>query len=291
MTPKEYDHALEELRKINVSKSEHEKIIKDKNHVIWCKYFDLKRELEEKERKEKNIVEKEEAEFKEKIDREKAPHLQIMNDTEEIFKFIDLYIKNTKAKELEHEFYTRHNYHRELAHVDPIDIIRDDDYLRIGIYILENEKPKNKYSLEIHIRSIFYSLRQSSDYNNEITLKDAPTQKELHSWYEKNKNDLKWKRYKEIIHLGDFIKEHLQKEQRYAEAIELYKQREWKWAHLKYQKFYYEHHVSNGTNCDEYKEILELMKLFRTAKENLPLLVSEIKSEKGLKELERRLKE
>lgn len=290
MIPKDRDHALKEIERINAIESEYKKNHDKKNHDIWCKYFDLKRELDEKERKEKEAVEKDHQKFMSKIYQEKAPYHQILEDSEEIFNLIELHINNTTAKELEHEFYTNHNYFREKVHVDPIGIIRNDDYLRIGIYILENKKPTNKYSLTIYINSIFGFLNENN-YNQEITLRDAPTIKELQQWYEKNKSNLKWKRYREPISLNDYIEKHIQKEQKYAHAIELYKQREWKWAYLKYRKWYYEHHVSRGSTCDEYKEILELMKIFHTEKENLPLLINEIKSEDGLKELERRLKE
>ena len=145
----------------------------------------------------------------------------------------------------------------------PIEILQDDEFKKIAVYIVENDKPKNKYSLIIRGRSIF-AWKESLELKNymygsyisgvhedgcniETTLKDSPTEKELLEWYAKNKNKI----------LKEFLEKHQEVENEYKEAIILYEQRGWKILYLENQKEYYEKHYGHGTDTEEYNQVLK----------------------------------
>jgi hypothetical protein len=145
----------------------------------------------------------------------------------------------------------------------PIDTLIKDQYKHINVYIVTNKKPTNKFTLYAVGYSIF--LNQSKPLikfpnqhyvsgiheehaNIHIPLKDAPTEKELLNWYNKNKS--------KIMDLT----EHEQLEKEYEEALTLSKNRSWQILYLENQKHYYENHVYQGKDSPEYKEILAKLK-------------------------------
>jgi len=72
----------------------------------------------------------------------------------------------------------------------------DDDYLKIKLFIVENDKPKNKFSLIAMGRCLFgedllqlsrgygVPVHTSFGYNIEVVFRDAPSVEELKTWQE-----------------------------------------------------------------------------------------------------------
>lgn len=275
---KEYKNAEVELKKFRqIERSEELKEEKIQQE-IYSKYQEKKwaleekiREIEKRSEKQKGVVENKFKKVKAGIDLKAKPYRNIITETEDIFKLIDVYIDGNK----------------ELSIVEgAIEMIADDEYKKIGLYILQNRKPVNKYSLVLQGKSLFqyqFDLTSKRDYQtirDSYLLKDAPSKEILLSWWGKNRDSI----------IVPFLKRHAELEEKYGEAISLYGFKKWKMAYLMHQKYYYENHYSHGTDTEMYKGVLECMKILKTKQKDLPLLIEEIVTPNGLKELESRLK-
>jgi hypothetical protein len=142
--------------------------------------------------------------------------------------------------------------------IDPIKTIKDDEYSIFNLYIVPNTKPTNKYSLIVRGYSIFGDLLKGytfgsisgvneSSCNFYVSIKYAPTEKELLAYVEKHIN-----RIMETLPLSydEIVKE-------YKEAEQLLKEKEWQIFYWEGRKYYYENHYSHGTETKEYKAVLK----------------------------------
>ena len=288
-SPDEYNNALNEIKRLRELERRHNEAYESEMRVIRNKYWDLESELKRKKAAEEEVVESKKTAYKDKMTEEKRPFNNIINDIEEIYKLIGIH-KDCPVLEkdlTEDYFWPRYGDRRKIQ-VDPFDYIINTDHIKIGVFILSNDKPVNKHTLKLKVRSIFDYVWRELEIDKEITY--APTVEELKTWYKKHKGNLKWNTYgKSYDYLSDTIKELNELEEKYTEAVELYKKKEWKLAYLEYQKNYYEHHYVNGMETEGYKIVLEEIKILNTSDENLPLLMGEVTTEKGLHELEKRL--
>ena len=92
MNLKDYEEAN---RKIAYFNREHQRIDNENNtkeRAIHNKYWDLKRDLEDKERKEKDVIEELYNSQKQGLKEKALPYHEILKATERIFKFIDIHI-------------------------------------------------------------------------------------------------------------------------------------------------------------------------------------------------------
>ena len=159
----------------------------------------------------------------------------------------------------------------------------NDQYKHIGVELnSERRSPKNKYSLTLTYNSIFKHRFDKIFYRRNEQLKKAPTIEELKVWFEKNKTKLVSQ---------DFLQAHAQYEVEYEKAKELYKTKEWKLAYWLHKKDYYENQVSTGTSTEAYKGILEILTILKTPRKNLTLLLADIVTDQGKKELFERIKD
>lgn len=139
----------------------------------------------------------------------------------------------------------------------PIEMLADDNMKRVGLFIMPNKKPVNKYSLTLVSR---YSLplniiENSPGHQDEITLKDSPTEKALMAYYEKARAKL----------IETYVTSYIAIEKEYTEAIETFKDPAWRLAYMLHKKHYYEERYSSGTNTKEYKAILKDIQALRKA--------------------------
>jgi len=275
-----YFDTVKQIEKLNHLVDEYnEKCRKEINEIHW-KYEDLKRDLDKKSQKKMAVVKERQESYKKEIASEIEPYAKITRDTEKIYGLFEVLL------DYNHNVDFKDTYDRKSPCI--IDTVADDDYKKVWIYIIGNDKPKNCFSLNLRMKSVFQRMREWEEFRiDSKNLKDLPTEKELEIWYEKNKNNLRWKWGSETIYLPDVLKEHTSLEQEYEKARELWKSKEWQRAYWLYKKWYYENCYSRGTEKDEYKDIVLLLK---TSDKNLPLLIGQIKSDRGKQEFERRLK-
>jgi len=281
-----YRDAQEQIERLDGLESKHNDKCRDETREISTKYWDMKRKIEDRECKEVRVIENRKEKYNAKCKLERVPYQKVINDMEEIFKLMDVHIDEEKNK---FEF---NNPYKEYIFVDTV---VEDKYKAVWIYIKCNDKPKNKFSLMVKVGSIFQW--KFADYHiSSRVLKDLPTEAELRAWYKKNRNNIRWGWCSHMVFLNQILEEHASLEEKYEQAVEFYKDRRWQGAYWLHQKDIYEKHyhidpyvmIYNGK--DEYVEVLEMLLLLRTVDKKLPLLIGSIKSESGIRELERRLK-
>lgn len=145
-----------------------------------------------------------------------------------------------------------------------IDEPKADKYIRLYVYIYENKKPKNKFSLAIVGKHIFdrevlpridYPESRFEPYfeNNSasftINIKDAPTKEELMKFYEKSEASGLWT----SGHYANLVKE-------YEFVLANCNTPEWEKEYLLSKKYYYKECYSNGVKTPEYKKIIRQLK-------------------------------
>lgn len=283
----QYNIAQEQLQKLRDRKTKVcEK--KDKElHILHWKYSDMIRDLKHEKLTQEKALETIYDTILNTIKEKSKPYSELRDKVHKIFNLIDIYTGNiflflTPDKDLpllindikDHE---RAEFERrlknELRHLEPLDIyifsnydeqghycsrrkvyipildmIADDDFKKIAVYIVENDKPVNKYSLKRELKTIFSSSNFIPRSTN--ILREGPNKKVLTEWYNKNR----YRIHKESLSVFEPL------EQDYIKAIELFKKTEWRLAYMKHQKYYYENHYSHGTETKEYKKVLKEIK-------------------------------
>ena len=140
----------------------------------------------------------------------------------------------------------------------------ENNYAAIKVFIINNRKPKNKYSLIVAGNTIFdndtlnikipYSYGvdcYEKNANIFFRIKDAPNKEDLTVYFNKNKAKI----------LKDFLIEHKKAEAEFEEIKKMtINNKEWEIIYLEEKKYYYENNVCRGTETQEYKEIIKKLK-------------------------------
>lgn len=254
---KEYQQAQKTRARLSKQKDKLGEIHNKQVRVIIDKYYSLKRKIEDKERaehkKENNQYEKDEAKLNAQLEENYNPIVKVEN----LFKMFEV-IRTPQYANTEYKVYIFYDDQKRI--LTPIDELKKDQYAKIGVYIVENRKPKNKYSLIVRGRSIFYTLisrnyaystgTHTEGVNVEFNLKDLPTREGLIEWYGKSKDQI----------IKQFLDIHKQLEADYQEAKSLYELKEWKLLYLENKKVYYEKGVYRGDETKEYAELVKELK-------------------------------
>ena len=263
----QYNENEEQINKLhNKIVIERKKVYEKISQIKYDVYDKQIRELEHKRddevRQEETIFKEYEAEQKDKIS---ILH-QVVGQVDKILNLIDVLRNNYGTDFLVYTYSDKDdkgNYLRDKRRIiiNPIEILQDDEFKKIAVYLVENDKPKNKYSLIVRGRTIFNdedlgllkfrygsSFKGSDDKCNiELTLKELPTKEELIDWFNKNKQNI----------LKEYLEQHKILEQEYKEALKLYELKDYKILFLEKQKDYYENYYRRGTETEEYKQIVK----------------------------------
>lgn len=270
ITPTEYKKSLSNLEKlykdIEAEKNKNDDVVKK----IRDKFWEEKRNVEDRERDELSKHENGCTECIKALEADCKPYEEIEDKAKRIFKLIEV-IKGDKDLTFDVYYYSDRdengNYISEerKRSIKPIDTIVSDEFKVINIYIAQNKKPTNKYSLFAAGRTIFndenlimrlrnYIQCCHTDHCNiELILKEMPTEEGLKLWYEKNKSNI----------LKEYLEKHTEMESEYKETVELSKDKEWQILYLENLKDYYEKGVSHGEETEEYKSIVKELKKLR----------------------------
>ena len=190
----------------------------------------------------------------------------IVKEVEQIYALIDLYMGNLENpykpgvylytySDIDEQGYYISN--KRKIYYQAIESLGVDAYKSTALYVVDNGKPTNKYSLVLaystifnndilHKQWVYINKVNKENCTNIIILKEGPDKDKLISWY--RKNDLPT----EVKNLFDI---HKKLETKYEEAVELYAIKEWKKGYLQWKKKYYENNYSRGTETSEYKAI------------------------------------
>jgi hypothetical protein len=190
------------------------------------------------------------------------------NNLKEFKRILRLMEVDTKINVLDYEVYYMDYLKRENGYSDieqgkqklmykKIDVLENTKALNLKIYVVKNNKPKNKYSLMGIGKSIYdypillmpnkYVSDVHTDNANIVAgIKDFPSKIEAEKYYFKSKNKI----------LESFRAEHKRIEQEHFEVLELKKNpsenKKWRIALIKNKLEYFEKHYSNGTEEIEY---------------------------------------
>jgi hypothetical protein len=163
-----------------------------------------------------------------------------------------------------------------------LETIQDNNNARLQVWIIENQKPINKYQIVILGTSRFsnhcdnpivkftrnYGIGENVQadpadkrYNfyldTAIIIKEGSSVNELQAWHKARKPE--WYN----AHLP--MTEQRAAEELYAWVIENTNTKEWQLEYLKDQKDYYENNYSRGTETPEYASIIKELKALRGA--------------------------
>lgn len=280
ITIDEYKKSQVELNKIQDETEKQNKIFDEEHNANYNKFYDLESKLSERKRTAEHKLTKKRESYRTKVQDKEKPYVEKIQAYKRILIFVEMHKGERDTSFKVYNF----DYPRDetgevirvqrgncLDYPDKIEIpyipmatIKDDKYAKIQAFIVDNDKPKNKYSLIVVGKSIFqeelfkgsrhpywygYGCHVSNN-NIIIGLQDRPTKEELISYFEKNKAKT----------LKDYLEEHRQIEKEYEETIRQTDNKEWELAYWENQKDYYENHYSHGTETEEYKKVLKKIK-------------------------------
>ncbi len=276
----EYKKAQKELNKIQEEYQKQNKIFDEEYNTNYEKFSDLESELSKKKEIAEDKLEEKRESYRTKIQDKKKPHVEKIQAYKRILTLMKVSKDQRDTNFKVYEFDYPRNEKGEVIRVQrgdcldypekieipykPIATIKNDKYAKIQVFIVENDKPKNKHSLIIIGKSIFpeelfserrhpywYGVRCQTSYNNiAVGIKDSPTKEELISYFKKSGAKT----------LKDYLDEHRQIEKEYEEATRQTDNAEWELAYWEDKKDYYEHHYSQETEPEEYKKVLQKIK-------------------------------
>ena len=121
------------------------------------------------------------------------------------------------------------NIYNRHGSIEPLGLLFSEDFLKIRVFIVENRKPVNKYTLCFYGDVLFpetiikppYGFGLPSDYHKRpdlaLAIKDFPSTKQAHEYFEKNKGTLLCSDIREFVLQYQAIKAE------YLEVIATYK--------------------------------------------------------------------
>lgn len=272
MNPKDYKLALDTNEKIcqqiNALK---EKTKKERSRLKYDVYDPKITALERERDAALEAVDQSEEKEKARLEAQRAS----LDQYKRFLCFIDAYYRYKDPTPLEcYHFKYPHPYR---IYYDSIDTLVQTKYLLIQVYITENKKPKNCFSLILlghspfnrdHIEDLHdYGITaHSSSCAIKKNLRDAPTKRELQEWYTKNKPSI----------LHNWIEQHKALEAEYDEAVALFqKNKEW-------QTIYWERQRDQcSTNSEPFQFAEDMLTLINTPQKDLPLLLGHLKTDRG----------
>jgi hypothetical protein len=222
-----------------------------KDREISNRYWELERKLGDKKEAELQAVNKDFLTYQEKQEKEIKDLREIVNRVNRILEF-----KHLTKKTLDLSFSVENGRDKSLELIDQI----KTPYMTVNVYIYENDKPKNKYTLAVLGYSFFannddlinlpkcYGLGlMDLSANIRFAIKDNSSINELKTYYLKQKEKI----------LGDLLKKHAYVEKEYNAVLKNYNTPEWELLYWEHQKDYYKNHYSRGTETKEYKQVLK----------------------------------
>lgn len=188
---------IENEKQIRAIRDERDKIWKETHEEVqrldYVVYARKIRALQdERDEKIQKLNKKKDEQIAEKDKQIDALHIVIAN-VDQILNFLRI-----KKKDLTIVDTDVHVYNDK--HCESLGYIFDDDLLKVKLFIMENRKPKNKYSLVAIGRCLFdrelvglpYSYgtpcHVTSWHNVEVVIKDLPTTEELYQYLRKRKH-------------------------------------------------------------------------------------------------------
>jgi DNA repair exonuclease SbcCD ATPase subunit len=272
--PKIYIKAKQTQNNIyELQKAEEQKADEEKNK-IYFKYRELERELNKKKYAEEQKADEEHKTQAEKLKNQRADADEQIKQFKRIIAFKDI-LKNEielnkddckayiydypRDKNGEVKRVLKDNCYcypeKEKVYLKPIDILHEDKYLILKVFIGDNDKPKNKKTLFVlgdtilkfnHYESKVLTLPHEENAPIRKHIKDLPKEKELKVYYEKNKNKI----------LKSFIEEHKKAVAELEEVRKNTDSKEWTILYLEHKKEMFENNYRRYEENEDYKKVV-----------------------------------
>jgi len=284
---KKYKEAKQIQEKINsLECTENEQYNKEKRK-IYSKYLDLESDLKRKKHTEENKKRKEHETKKENLKEQRAEADKKQKEFKRIISFMDILKKEKEFKKDDFCAYfydypkdengeikrvKKDNYFcfpkKEKIYLNSIGTLYEDKNLILKVYIGNNRKPKNKKSLFVLGKSVFYKNVFKSDIINipndygintleenasiRKLIKDFPTEKEAKTYYENNKTKI----------LKSFIEDHKKAVEELEKVRKKTISKDWQILYLEEKKENFKNNYSEYEENEDYKKLVaELKKL------------------------------
>ena len=273
ITIEQYQQAKQELKKLKEKDTIMREQQDKETDALRDKYWELERKQRDRKNNEGTKLTKRHDEEKEKIRKQEQPHVAVTNEYSRIMTMMETSKNYEKPEFKVYKFDYPRDEKGEVIHVQrgncldypdrieiaykPIHTVKDDKYAKIQIFIIDNDKPKNKFSLIVAGKTIFhekiikpsyyYGIHcQTTNVNILKGIVDKPTKEELETYYKRNKDRF----------LKQLIEELEKVEPEYENTTANTDNKQWEIAYWEHEKDYYEHY-HRGTERPEYKQVLE----------------------------------
>lgn len=264
ITIREYKNALSELMALNVEYGQQKNITEREQKDVRDKYWELKRKIDDRKYKlelqeEKRIrnIDVKFSKYEYAINIKKQPYNDICNGVEDIFKMFDILISENVEPTVFNDILVKGKC------LEVLEVLYDDKYKRVYVYIEKNDKPKNNLTLAIKGKS-FFGYHFDKVNIGTVDIRYASTVIELTQWFRKNKDNLKWQwGWKHNVYLADIMERQSYLEKLYGDIQELWEKKGWRRVYWNYKKDYYENHYFRGTETEEYKNVLEQLRILK----------------------------
>lgn len=181
-------------------------------------YWYKKNELEAEERRIIDLLSEQENRIQKEKNKQIEELYQVISRVKRIIRYLEL--EKTRDLTISDKIETYHN-----TYIESLGYFYNDEYLKIKVFILSNDKPKNKYTLILLGKTIFYKellelpysygIRGLNDFgfNLRLDLQDLPSIEEIKDYYEKHKDKL----------IKDFIGSYQKVKQEFIETLKNYR--------------------------------------------------------------------
>lgn len=255
-----YKSAVETLDTLQRDFEAEQRKLQDESNVVYQKYAELERELYNKRTAEENAIRDNKTKSRVAYDNAKIEFASAKMELDVIFDLMHIARQDKQALEPELKCYGS-----RIKSIKLIDTVRSTKTHIIKVFVVENEKPINRFTLYWVANSI-YAGSQAIRWHAKLlggfpygyvsgisevnatdkwAIKDAPTEDALIKSYERNKSHI----------ASAWLDEHVKLDEMYGQASALLDNHEWLIAYLEHQKKYYEEGYSRGTETPEYAQV------------------------------------
>ena len=263
----DYRSSVKRIRELRDLYSEKERAAeKEIYRIKYDVYRDKIRALEKERDDQIDLVTAEKETEIALLNKQIAEQVVVVKEVERIYSLIDVYRDNLKESfKPEVSLYTYSDRDeagnwtsdRRKVILESFAVHDLGKYISSSVYVVENGKPVNKYTLVVAYSTIFlgdifktgwaYIPKINTEHGTVMMLlREGPDKDKLIEWYKKNGLS------KEVQEVFD---RHAELEKAYEEAIKLYDSKEWQKGYLQWKKKYYEEGYSHGIETPEYKAI------------------------------------
>lgn len=254
------EQIIKAQNEIKNAQAERDKEINRKKEIFYTERRNLQKainEIEQSIRDREDIMLNEIQTIEENCAEQTKPHNETLAHKRFLLDCMEI---NKEESDLHFEVYF-YDRQREKRAYDSIATLYKDEYCIINAYIVENDRPKNCFSLAIVGKNRLQRLMNDKNFaystsfcetgaNVCIELAFKPTSNEVLDHYKKNNK----------IILRDYLQEYKEKKVLYEQAIRKTATPEWTRIYLEDKKYYYEHFYSRGEETPEYAKIIKQLK-------------------------------